>query len=243
MIIIPAIDIKDGKCVRLLRGDYSTVHQVADDAIQTACSFHDAGAEWLHVVDLDGAKDAKPYNSDLIFKILKASGLKVEVGGGIRNMGTIDFYLNNGISRVILGTAAINKPELVLEAIEKYGKRVAVGIDAKNGMVAQKGWTETSSIDYLGMAKYMEQAGVKNIIFTDISRDGTLSGPNLKMLDAINNAVSCNIVASGGVGNLKDIANLLDLNLYGAICGKSIYSGTLDLKSAIEICRRGKSNE
>lgn len=240
MIIIPAIDIKNGKCVRLLRGDYSTAHQVALDAVQTACSFRENGAEWLHMVDLDGAKDGKPSNSELIFKVLKASGLKLEVGGGIRDMETIDFYLQNGISRVILGTAAINQPELVLKAVEKYQDKIAVGIDAKNGIVAQKGWTETSTIDYLKMAKYMERIGVKHIIFTDISRDGTLSGPNLKMLDELNFAVSCNIIASGGVANMKDIANLVDLKLYGAICGKSIYSGTLNLKSAISYC--GKEN-
>lgn len=242
MIIIPAIDIKDGKCVRLLRGDYSTAHQVAENAVETACSFREAGAEWLHVVDLDGAKDAKPFNSDLILEIEKASGLKLEVGGGIRKMKTIDFYLQNGISRVILGTAAINHPELVLEATQKYGDRIAVGIDAKNGMVAQNGWTETSSIDYLHMAKFMEQASIKYIIFTDVSRDGTLTGPNLEMLDAINNTVSCNIIASGGVGGLKDIANLLDLNLYGVICGKAVYSGMLDLESAISICKDGRKD-
>ncbi len=239
MIVIPAIDLKNGKCVRLLKGDFSTVRQVADDAVETACGFRSAGAEWLHVVDLDGAKNSVPRNSDLIFQILKASGMKLEVGGGIRDMKTVDFYLQNGISRVILGTAAINEPELVLQAVDRYGDRIAVGIDAKRGIVAQEGWTETSTIDYLSMAKHMEEAGVKNIIFTDIGRDGTLSGPNLEMLDALNNAVSCDITASGGVGNLKDIANLLDLNLFGAICGKSLYSGGLDLKAALNLCKRG----
>lgn len=243
MILLPAIDIKDGKCVRLLRGDYSTAQQVAESAEQTALSFRKAGAEWIHVVDLDGAKDAEPKNSGLIFRILRASGLKLEVGGGIRKLETIDFYLQNGVSRVILGTAAIQSPELVREAVKKYPDRIAVGIDAKNGMAAKNGWIVTSSVGYLEMARTMEQIGVPYLIFTDISRDGTLSGPNLEMLDAINHAVSCRIIASGGVGNLKDIANLLDLNLYGAICGKAIYSGTLNLELAVGLCRRGNAHE
>lgn len=242
MILIPAIDIKDGKCVRLFRGDYATAHQVAEDAVAAACSFREAGAEWVHVVDLNGAKEAKPENSDLIFRILKESGLKLEVGGGIRSMETVDLYLQKGISRVILGTAAVSDPEFVRKAVRKYGERIAVGIDAKDGLVAQNGWTETSSVDYLDMAKFMEQAGVKYLIFTDIDRDGTLSGPNLDMLDSLNQAVSCNVIASGGVATIKDIANLLDLDLYGAICGKAVYTGDLDLKNAILLCRKGKQN-
>jgi phosphoribosylformimino-5-aminoimidazole carboxamide ribotide isomerase len=242
VILIPAIDIKDGKCVRLFRGDYATAHQVAEDAVAAACSFREAGAEWVHVVDLNGAKEAKPENSDLIFRILKESGLKLEVGGGIRSMETVDLYLQKGISRVILGTAAVSDPEFVRKAVRKYGERIAVGIDAKDGLVAQNGWTETSSVDYLDMAKFMEQAGVKYLIFTDIDRDGTLSGPNLDMLDSLNQAVSCNVIASGGVATIKDIANLLDLDLYGAICGKAVYTGDLDLKNAILLCRKGKQN-
>lgn len=243
MILIPAIDIKDGKCVRLFRGDYATARQVADDAVAAARSFREADAEWVHVVDLDGARDANPVNSDLIFRIQRDSGLKMEVGGGIRTMETVEFYLKNGISRVILGTAAVANRKFVREAVEKYGGRIAVGIDAKNGFVAQNGWTETSSVGYLEMAKLMEQAGVKYLIFTDIGRDGTLSGPNLEMLDSINRTVSCNVIASGGVATIKDIANLLDLNLYGAISGKAVYTGDLDLKSAMQLCRKGKSHE
>lgn len=242
MILIPAIDIKGGKCVRLLRGDYATAHQVADDAVSTACSFCKAGAEWVHIVDLDGARDAKPKNPDLIFKIRDSCNLKLEVGGGIRRMETVDFYLQNGISRVILGTAAISNQQFVQEAVRKYGERIAVGIDAKNGLVASNGWTETFNIDYLEMAKCMEQAGVKYIIFTDIGRDGTLSGPNLNMLDSINRAVNCSIIASGGVATIKDIANLLDLNLYGAISGKAVYTGGLNLKEAILLCGKEKCN-
>ncbi|QAT49740.1 1-(5-phosphoribosyl)-5-[(5-phosphoribosylamino)methylideneamino]imidazole-4-carboxamide isomerase [Caproiciproducens sp. NJN-50] len=236
MILLPAIDLKDGECVRLFQGDYSTARRVAEDALETAHAFREAGAEWLHVVDLNGAKAAKPVNADLMFRIRKTSGLRLEVGGGIRDMETVDFYLKNGISRVILGTAAVTSPELVVSAVEKYGDRIAVGVDARDGMVAQKGWTETSSIDYLSMAKHMELVGVKYIIFTDISRDGTLTGPNLSMLKQLQNSVSCRIIASGGVSGLKDIKDLRDLKLYGAICGKSLYSGGLDLREAVALC-------
>lgn len=240
MILLPAIDLKDGECVRLFQGDYSTAHRVADDALKMAQSFREAGAEWLHVVDLNGAKAAKPVNADLMFQIQKASGLRLEVGGGIRNMETVDFYLDHGISRVILGTAAVEDPEFVVSAVKKYGYRIAVGIDAKNGMVAQKGWTETSSIGYLSMARHMELAGVKYIIFTDIFRDGMLSGPNLAMLKELRNSVSCKIIASGGVSGMKDISDLCGLRLYGAICGKSLYAGTLDLKAAIALCKKSE---
>ncbi|WP_411678186.1 1-(5-phosphoribosyl)-5-[(5-phosphoribosylamino)methylideneamino]imidazole-4-carboxamide isomerase [Caproicibacter sp.] len=238
MILLPAIDLIDGECVRLIQGDYNTARRVAEDAVETARSFREAGAQWLHVVDLNGAKAAKPINTELMMRILKETGLRLEVGGGIRDMETIQAYLENGISRVILGTAAVNHPELVVSAVERYGERIAVGIDARDGMVAQNGWTETSSIDSLGFARRMEQVGVKCLIFTDISRDGTLSGPNLSMLKQLQNSVSCRIIASGGVSSLKDISDLAGLNLYGAICGKSLYAGTLDLKDAVTLCRQ-----
>ena len=240
MIILPAIDIKDGECVRLVKGDYATAHKVAESAVEAAQTFQAAGAEWLHMVDLDGAKSAEPVNSELVFKVLKESKLKVEIGGGIRSLETIDFYIKNGIDRVILGSAALNNPSLVAEAVRKHGEKIAVGIDALDGNVAAQGWTETSTVNYIELAKQMEQLGVKYIIFTDISRDGTLSGPNLAMLDELNRAVSCNVTASGGVSNLKDIANLLSLKLYGAICGKAVYTGDLNLKSAIQFCAGGQ---
>lgn len=241
MILLPAIDIIGGECVRLVRGEYSTSRKVAADAAETARSFQEAGAEWLHVVDLDAAKEGKPVNAGLIRRIRESCGLKLEVGGGIRDMAAVDAWLQSGVSRVILGTAAVRSPELVVRAVEKYGGRIAVGIDARDGMVAQKGWTETSAIDYVGMAEHMERAGVKTLIFTDISRDGTLSGPNLEMLGRLGRAVSCDIVASGGVGSLKDIGDLLKLGLYGAICGKALYTGALNLKEAVALC--GKKEE
>ena len=237
MLVLPAIDIKDGNCVRLYRGDYSTVHKVAESAVETAKEFEKAGAEFMHMVDLDGAKDGKRVNSDLILNVRKSCNLKIEVGGGIRDMKSIEFYLENGIDRVILGSAAIRDPEFVKEAVKKYSSQIAVSIDALDSTVSADGWTDTSEINYIELAKRMEDIGVKYIIFTDISKDGMLSGPNLVMLDELKTAVKCNIIASGGVSNLKDILNLTTLDIYGAISGKAIYTGNLDLKRAIEVAK------
>ena len=187
------------------------------------------------MVDLDGAKDAVPRNREVFLRVARSTSLKIEVGGGIRNMDTVDYYLSNGIERVILGSAAIKNPQLVKEAVQKYGDRIVVGIDAKNGKVAAEGWMDDSEVDYLKLAKQMEQIGVRYIVFTDISKDGTLSGPNLNQLDAINKAVSCNIIASGGICDIGDIQALKELGVYGAICGKSLYKGTLELKDALAI--------
>lgn len=233
MIILPAIDIKDGQCVRLLKGDFSTTERVAEDPIQTALGFRAAGAQFIHMVDLDGAVQKRPVNSAVFESVVKATGLKIEVGGGIRNMESVEGYLSRGVERVILGSAALSNPEFVREAVKKYGHRIAVGIDARNRMVSADGWLADSDVDFITLAKQMEQIGVKTLIFTDISKDGTLSGPNLEQLREINEAVSCDIVASGGVAVLEDIRALRALGLYGAICGKSIYKGTLDLVAAI----------
>lgn len=235
MIIFPAIDIKDGKAVRLVKGDYDTASQVAESPIAAAKSFEAAGAQWLHMVDLDGAKAGGTVNLDIIIEVAASVSMKVEVGGGIRDMETIRGYLENGVERVILGSAALKNPELVCEAVELYGDRIVVGIDAWDGKVATEGWLDTSSVDYIEFARLMESIGVKTIVFTDISKDGTLQGPNLEQLEAINNAVSCNIVASGGISCADDIRSLRDRFLYGAICGKSLYSGSLELSEAIEI--------
>lgn len=240
MYILPAIDIKDGKAVRLFKGDYSTAEQVASSPYEAAKSFADAGAEWMHMVDLDGAKDARLINAKLIADVAKESGLMVEVGGGIRNMSAVDYYLSSGINRVILGSAAVKNQQLVIDAVKNFGDRIVVGIDAKDGMVRAEGWLDNSEIYYIELAKRMEDAGVQTIVFTDINQDGTLAGPNLNQLSELINSVNCNIIASGGVAVLKDIINLNELNVYGAICGKSIYSGTLDLKQAIEITKQSK---
>ena len=239
MVILPAVDIMDGKPVRLYKGDFSTAHQVAEGALQTALDFEKAGAEWIHMVDLDGSLKKRRVNEKIFLSVAENTSLKVEVGGGIRTMQDIDFYIVSGISRVILGSVALKDPELVKKAVNAYGDKIAVGIDAKNGYAAAEGWTQTSDIYFTDLAKKMEQCGVKTIIYTDISKDGTLSGPNLEQLDEINNAVSCDIIASGGVTNINDIKALKSLGLYGAICGKSIYSGSLDLKQALEVCSDG----
>lgn len=239
MVILPAVDIMDGKPVRLYKGDFSTAHQVAEAALKTALDFEKAGAEWIHMVDLDGSLMKKRVNEKIFLSVAENTALKVEVGGGIRTMQDIDFYMSSGISRVILGSVALKDPELVKKAVNAYGDKIAVGIDAKNGYAAAEGWTQTSDIYFIQLAKKMEQCGVKTIIYTDISKDGTLSGPNLEQLDEINSAVSCNIIASGGVTDIDDIKALKSLGLYGAICGKSIYSGSLDLKQALEVCKDG----
>ena len=237
MIILPAIDIKDGNCVRLYKGDFATAEKVADDYMQTANGFVSDGAKWIHMVDLDGAKEGKPVNSDIFIDVVKNTDLNVELGGGIRSLDTVEDYISKGISRVILGSIALKKPQIVTDAVKEYGDRIAVGIDSKNGLVAAEGWLEDSEVDYIQLAMQMMKAGVKNIIFTDISKDGTLSGVNLEQLDALRTAAEgkCNIIASGGVHTIADITACKTLELYGVICGKSIYSGTLDLKEAIKV--------
>lgn len=237
MIILPAVDIMGGKPVRLYKGNFSTAGQVAENALDTAKEFESAGAEWIHMVDLDGSLQKKRVNTDIFLSVAENTSLKVELGGGIRTMQDIEFYLSGGISRVILGSVALKDPQLVKEAAGEFGNKIAVGIDAKNGYAAAEGWTQTSDIYFTELAKKMEQFGVETIIFTDISKDGTLSGPNLAQLEEIDHAVSCNIIASGGITNIEDIKALKSLSLYGVICGKSIYSGTLDLKEALEVCK------
>ena len=238
MIILPAIDIKDGQCVRLCQGDFATAEKVAEDALETAQRFAQAGAQWLHTVDLDGAVEGRPVNKTLLEQIVRQTPLKVEEGGGIRSMDTIAAYLDLGVSRVILGSAALKDPALVAEAIEFYGSdAIAVGIDAKNGLVSAQGWLADSQMPYLELAKRMSEIGVETIIFTDISRDGTLSGPNLEQLAALQQAVGGQIIASGGIRDLADIEALRQAGLYGAICGKSLYKGTLDLAQAIQTAR------
>lgn len=237
MVILPAIDIKDGKCVRLVQGKYDSAYTVAESAADTAKAFEAMGATWLHMVDLDGAKEAVPVNTDMIFDVLKQCNLKVELGGGIRNMETIDYYMDHGISRIILGSAALNNPALVKEAVAKYGDKIAVGIDAIDGNVAAEGWTQTSTVNYIDLAKHMEDAGVKYIVFTDISRDGMMDGPNFTMLDKLNRSVSCKVIASGGVSSLTDIVVLTALKLHGAICGRALYTRDLSLHQAVDLCK------
>lgn len=237
MIILPAIDLLDGNCVRLVKGEYCTASKVAADPVETAKNFEDAGAEYIHIVDLNGSLDGKTVNHDVILEIKRNINISIEVGGGIRDMNTVEYYINNGVDRVILGSAALKNPELAKLAVSEFGSAVAVGIDAKNRKVSVSGWTDDSDIDFIELAEKMCGIGVKNIIYTDISKDGTLTGVNLEHYKELKQKLGSGIMitASGGVKDIEDIMNLKSLDLYGAICGKSIYAGTLDLKEAIEM--------
>ncbi len=235
MIIFPAVDVMGGECVRLKKGEFNTVEKVYESPLKAAEYFEKCGAEWLHTVDLDGAKLGKSQNFYCISEVVNNTKMKVEIGGGIRNMDIAEKYISCGVSRIILGSAALSNPEFVKEAVKEYGEKVAVGIDAKNGFVSVEGWCDTSNVNYIDFAKEMENIGVKYIIFTDISRDGMLTGPNLEALKSLQNAVNVNITASGGIRDIKNIEDLTKMNLYGAICGKSLYAGTLDLKEAIRV--------
>jgi len=232
MQILPAIDLKDGKCVRLYKGEFSTVHQVADSARDTADQFKSAGAEIIHVVDLDGALSGTGKNRDVIKEILSCN-IKAELGGGMRTIADIEAAFDLGIYRAIIGSAAVENPDFVREAVKKYGERIAVGIDALGGKVKTRGWTIDSGINYLEFSKQMEQLGVKTIIFTDIDCDGTLEGPAFDKLFTLKDSVSCDIIASGGVTTVDDVKKLYSVGIDGAILGKAIYSGAIDLKAAI----------
>jgi len=232
MIILPAIDLKDGKVVRLFKGEFDTVHQVAEDPVATAKAFYDAGARYIHMVDLDGAKDGIRKNADIVRAVAQSVGLKVELGGGIRSMADLEEVFALGVYRAVIGSAAVSHPEFVKEAVEKYGERIAVGIDTKNGKVKTAGWIEDSGLDYLDFARQMQDIDVKTIIFTDIETDGTLQGPAFDKLAALQKCVGCSIIASGGVSNNEDIRKLAGMELYGAIIGKAYYAGTIDLAQA-----------
>lgn len=233
MIILPAIDLKDGNVVRLYKGEFDTVHQVAEDPLATAKAFYDAGARYIHMVDLDGAKDGVRKNAEIVRAVAENAGLKVELGGGIRSMKDLEEVFALGVTRAVIGSAAVSHPEFVKEAVECYGERIAVGIDTKDGKVKTAGWLEDSGLDYLEFAKSMESIGVKTIIFTDIDTDGTLQGPSFERLKALQEAVSCQIVASGGVSSNQDIRDLARMEMYGAIIGKAYYAGTLELAQAV----------
>ena len=234
MILFPAIDMKDGRCVRLRKGDFSTAHQVANSPIETAKRFADAGAKWVHMVDLDGARDGVRSNFPLIYEVIQQSGLKVDLGGGLKNELDVITVGEAGVGRMVIGSAAVTKPELVQYALRQYGpERVAVGIDCLNGRVRTVGWERDSGLDYLDFAARMEGLGVKYIVYTDIAADGMLSGPSYGQLAALQKRVGGHIVASGGVTTLDDVKRLRDMGLYGAIIGKAYYAGTIDLSEAV----------
>ncbi|MCK4911853.1 MAG: 1-(5-phosphoribosyl)-5-[(5-phosphoribosylamino)methylideneamino]imidazole-4-carboxamide isomerase [Thermodesulfovibrionales bacterium] len=236
MLIIPAIDLKEGKCVRLLQGRAEDVTVYSDNPAATAERWKDAGAELIHLVDLDGAFSGTQKNFEAIKSIRAAVDTKLELGGGIRDMETIDRLVELGIDRVILGTAATEDPEMVEGACAKYPGKILAGIDAKEGMVAIKGWVEVTDHKATEFAKAMEARGVAGIIYTDIKRDGMLSGPNIEETKNLADSVGIPVIASGGIRNIEDIKGLLEAGgIWGAITGKAIYSGSLDVVEAIEL--------
>lgn len=234
MLIFPAIDLKDGQVVRLVKGDFATAHQVAEDPVVTARTFYAAGARYLHMVDLDGARDGVRKNGDVVKAVVQV-GLKVELGGGIRSMTDLAEVFALGVWRAVIGSAAVSDPEFVRKAVEHYGpERIAVGIDARDGVVRTAGWVEDAGVDYLTFAQQMEALGVRHIIFTDIDTDGTLSGPSFGRLKTLQEKVGCAITASGGVSSNADLRALSDMGLDAAIIGKAWYAGAVDLKQAVE---------
>ncbi len=232
MIVLPAIDLKDGKVVRLYKGDFGTVHQVAEDPVATAMAFRDAGAAWMHMVDLDGARDGERRNSQIVRQVA-AVGLQIELGGGIRSMADLEAVFDIGVARAVIGSAAVTDPQFVAEAVRTYGGRITVGVDTRDSRVKTAGWVADSGLDYLTFARQMEDLGVQTLIFTDIETDGALSGPSFDRLAALQKAVACQIVASGGVSCNADIVALRNMGLYGAIIGKAYYAGTIDLAQAV----------
>ena len=238
MFVIPAIDLKNGQCVRLLQGKEDAVTIYSNDPASTARRWEECGAKLLHVVDLDGAFTGSQKNLDAIIKIRESVSIDIEVGGGIRDIKKIDGLISIGINRIILGTAVIEKPSLLKDACGKYPGRILAGIDAKDGKVAVKGWVEVTGADAKDLAREMEKAGAAGIIYTDISRDGMLAGPNIPAMKEMVETVSIPVIASGGVSSIKDIIALKEIkDLWGVITGKAIYSGAVDLKEAIRIAQ------
>lgn len=233
MIIIPAIDIIDGKAVRLYQGDYDKKDNMKAEVLEIAKEFKEAGAKLIHLVDLDGAKEGRLINKDLILKVVNTINIDVEVGGGIRTFEDIKSLIDGGVKRVILGTAAIEDKVLLKKAVEKFKEKIAVAIDFKDGFIHTKGWLNKSEIYYKDLIKELEVIGVKNIIVTDITKDGTLLGPNIEIMKELSEFTSIDITSSGGIKNLDNIIELNKLNIYGCIVGKAIYSKDVNLKEAI----------
>ncbi len=241
MILYPAIDLKDGNCVRLYKGEMSQATVFSDDPAAQARAFQDAGCEWLHLVDLNGAFAGAPINGEAVEAILSAISVPAQLGGGIRDMATIERWLDKGLARVILGTVAVENPDLVCEAARRFPGAVAVGIDARGGRVATKGWAEETDIEVTDLARRFEDAGVAAIIYTDIDRDGAMQGPNVAATAALARVVSIPVIASGGVSSLDDLIALRDCGapLNGAISGRALYDGAIDLGEALRVLRAG----
>ena len=235
MILFPAIDLIDGKAVRLYKGDYAQMTVYSDDPVSVARSFEQAGATHLHVVDLQGARDGGTPNFRTVANIIQGTSLNVEIGGGIRDIATVDKYLNAGAFRVILGTAALTDPEFLVQAVTKYGDKIAVGADLRDGMVATHGWLETSQVSGYEFIEKMQKVGVKVIICTDISKDGVLGGTNRELYQSLQEKFpDMKFTASGGISDLETVKALKDMHMYGAILGKALYTGALDLETAVK---------
>ena len=235
MYIYPAIDLYEGKAVRLFKGDYAQMTIYSENPAEVAKAFAAAGSRHIHLVDLEGAKIGKPANLATIRKIIEAADLFVEVGGGIRNLETVEQYLSIGVDRVILGTAAVTNPEFLEAALARYGEKIAVGVDIKDGFVAIKGWTEKSELTADAFFEKMQRMGVRTVICTDISRDGAMKGTNRELYQALSEKYTIDLIASGGVSTLEDVKALAQMNLHGAIIGKAYYIGAIDLEKAIEV--------
>lgn len=237
MLIFPAIDLYDGKAVRLYKGDYQNMTVYSDNPLSVALDFVAAGATCIHMVDLEGARDGTTPNLAIVREIAEKTPLFTEIGGGIRSMETVRAYLDAGVDRVILGTAAVTDPDFLKAALDAYGERIAVGVDIKDGRVAIKGWLETAEEDALTFCEKMQTMGVRTIISTDISKDGAMMGANHELYRTLAERFDLQIVASGGVSSIDDVEKLRARNLYGAIIGKAYYTGAIDLKEAIEVSK------
>jgi phosphoribosylformimino-5-aminoimidazole carboxamide ribotide isomerase len=237
MIIFPAIDLYNGKAVRLFKGDYENMTVYSNNPIEIARKFEENGAEFVHLVDLEGAKDGTTPNLDIVKQIANETSLFTEIGGGIRSMNTVKAYLENGVDRVILGTSAVNDEAFLKEAISVYGDRIAVGVDIKDGFVAIKGWLETSQYSCFEFCEKMQNLGVKTLICTDISKDGAMQGTNRELYKELSERFNIDITASGGVSSIDDVKALRKLDLYGAIIGKAYYIGAIDLSEALEAAK------
>lgn len=235
MIIYPAIDLYEGKAVRLFKGDYNQMTVYSENPLEIALDFEKNGATHIHMVDLEGAKSGTTPNFETVVKVKNNTSLFCEIGGGIRSMEVIDRYISAGVDRVILGTAAVTSEGFVKSAVEKYGDKIAVGIDIKDGFVAIKGWTEKSGIKAMDFAREMEQIGVKTLICTDISKDGAMEGTNHNLYKELSEKFGMQIIASGGVSSIDDVKRLSARKMYGAIIGKAYYTGAINLKEAIEV--------
>ena len=235
MILFPAIDLVGQKAVRLLKGDYAQMTIYSENPLEVARNFEAQGAQHIHMVDLEGARDGGTPNLSAVEQVARETGLFVEVGGGVRSMETVARYFAAGVDRVILGTAAVNDEALLREAVAKYGEKIAVGADVRDGFIAIKGWLEKSELSLAAFLEKMQSIGVKTVICTDISRDGAMQGTNLELYAELNGRYDLQIVASGGVSSLDDVRRLREIGLYGAIIGKACYTGAIDLREALEV--------